>query len=675
MNIPLEIQNKLKQLREFINEQNYFYYILNEPKIPDAEFDQYFRELQQLEQEYPEVIDPNSPTQRIGVSPATVFKTVTHALPMLSLDNAFTKEELIAFDRRIKDKLQCITEIEYACEPKLDGIAVSLLYIDGYLTRGATRGDGQQGEDITQNIRTISTIPLQLRGKNYPSYLEVRGEVYMPKAGFDAFNERARQLSQKTFANPRNAASGSLRQLDPRITAQRPLAIFCYGIGKVENGDIANCHNEVLAQLKLWGLRVAPESQLVKGVNGCLEYYHLMQTKRNQLPYEIDGVVYKVNRFDYQKSLGFVSRAPRWAIAHKYPALEQLTQLIDVEFQVGRTGILTPVARLKPVMVSGVTVSNATLHNIGEIQRKDIRIGDTVTVRRAGDVIPEIVNAIIDYRPPDAKEIKLPLQCPICYSEVIKVEEEAAARCSGGLYCPAQTKQAIKHFVSRRVMNIEGLGDKLIDQLVDAKLINTVADLYTLKPEQLINLERMGEKLAVKICLAIEQSKKTTLARFLHALGIRDVGETTALNLAKHFGNLEKIRDASKEILQTVTDIGPIVASHIHVFFRQPHNLEIIERLCEYGVYWEDIIIDSQEKLPLIGQTFVLTGNLASLTRQMATEKLLALGAKVTNSVSAKTTYVVAGKEAGSKLARAKEYNIPLLTEEDFLNLLKNNTL
>lgn len=672
MAIPAEVKSKVKQLRQLINEHNYRYYILNEPQIPDVEYDKLMRELQALEAQYPELITSDSPTQRVGAAPAASFKQVQHEMPMLSLDNAFTEEELIAFARRIQERLGTTEEIEFACEPKLDGLAISLVYLDGQLVRGATRGDGMTGEDITQNIRTIPTIPLQLRGNDYPRHLEVRGEVYMPKAGFEAFNARARQQGLKTFANPRNAASGSLRQLDPRVTAQRPLAIFCYGIGKVEQGELADTHSGVLQQLSAWGLRIAPESAVVKGAEGCLDYYRQMSARRDHLPYEIDGVVYKVNRFALQRELGFVSRAPRWAIAHKFPAQEQLTKLLDVEFQVGRTGILTPVARLEPVLVGGVTVANATLHNMDEIVRKDIRIGDTVVIRRAGDVIPEVVNPILGYRPSDARVIALPLQCPVCGSDVIKPEGEAAARCMGGLICAAQRKEGIKHFASRRAMDIEGLGDKLADQLVDQQLIHTVADLYHLTAIQLAGLERMGEKSAAKLCAAIEKSKHTTLPRFLFALGIRDVGEATALNLARHFGSLDKIIAADEAELQAVTDIGPIVAAHIASFFRQAHNLEIVQRLIAAGVEWPDIEVCPPIAQSLAGKTFVLTGSLATMSRPEATEKLQALGAKVSGSVSKKTSYVIAGAEAGSKLTQAENLGITVLNEDDLIKILTN---
>lgn len=666
-----QVKAKIEQLKFAINEYNYHYYVLSESLIPDIEYDALLRELQQLEMQNPEWITSDSPTQRVGAKAIDLFVQVTHAMPMLSLDNAFSNNEAYAFEDRIQARLGSNAPIEFACEPKLDGVAVSLMYKNGLLTQAATRGDGITGEDITQNIRTIPTIPLQLRGKNLPEYVEVRGEVYMPKAGFNVFNQQAHEKGLKTFANPRNAASGSLRQLDPNITAARPLAIFCYGIGKLEGPPIADSHSEALAQLRLWGLRTVPETAVVLGMEGCLHYYKQIGDKRDALAYEIDGVVYKVNQFALQRELGFVSRAPRWAIAHKFPAQEQLTLLQEVEFQVGRTGVLTPVARLKPVLVSGVTVANATLHNMDEINRKDIRIGDTVIVRRAGDVIPEIVSPVLAYRAPDAKKITLPSACPVCGSEVIKPEQEAAARCMGGLICAAQRKEAIKHFASRRAMDIEGLGDKLVEQLVDSNQIKTVADIYTLTLDQIVNIERMGKKSAANLLAAITKSKNTTLPRFLFALGIRDVGEATALALAKYFGSLEKIIGAEPATLQRVTDIGPIVATHIATFFSQQHNTAVITRLQQQGIIWTDLAV-SQATQTLTGKTFVLTGTLTSMPRTEAAQKLQALGAKVSGNVSKKTTYVIAGTEPGSKLAQAHQLGIPVLSEQEFLHIIES---
>lgn len=667
--IPLEIIKKVEKLRDEIQEHNYRYYVLDQPTIPDSEYDRLFRELQSLEQRYPQLITADSPTQRVGAEPAKFFPEVRHEVPMLSLDNAFTEEEVLAFERRIKERLGDDTDLDYMCEPKMDGVAVSIIYEKGVLTCAATRGDGYVGEDVTQNVRTITAVPLHLRG-DYPKLLEVRGEVYIPKEKFEALNERARKNGEKIFANPRNAAAGSLRQLDPKITATRSLSMFCYGVGRIREGMLAERQSLILKQLQSWGLRVNPDVQVVRSAAGCLKYYAKLGAKRNNLPYEIDGVVYKVDRLDLQKRLGFATRSPRWAIAHKFPAQEALTQIKAVEFQVGRTGILTPVARLEPVYVGGVTVSNATLHNMDEIARKDVRIGDTVIVRRAGDVIPEVVAVIKERRLADAQKVKLPKSCPVCGSEVIRPEGEAAARCSGGLYCAAQRKEAIKHFASRKAMDINGLGDKLIEQMVDEKIIHDVADLFKLQVEPLAKLERMGEKSAVKLVAAIEKSKQTTLARFLYALGIREVGEATAQNLALHFGELEKLIEADEVTLQQVSDIGPVVAAHIAAFFRQSHNLEIIDKLIKCGVHWPKSTAP-RGRQPLAGQTFVLTGTLSSMSREAATQQLQMLGAKVTSSVSAKTSYVVAGAEPGSKLTKAEKLGVKVLDEEGFLRLLQ----
>ncbi len=677
MAIPAEVKQLSSELRTQLQEHNYRYYVLDDPSVPDAEYDRLFRELQALEAQYPELITPDSPTQRVGAEPLASFGQVRHTVPMLSLANAFAESEVLAFNRRICERLQKAglqhAGIDYACEPKLDGLAVSILYIDGSLHQAATRGDGATGEDITQNVRTIPAVPLHLRGSDFPPVLEVRGEVYMPKAGFAALNQRAEQRGEKIFANPRNAAAGSLRQLDPKITATRPLAIFCYGIGQVDDMfAMPERHSELLACLKAWGLPVCPENKVVNGEQECLDFYAKLAQKRAQLPYEIDGVVYKVDRFDWQQTLGFVSRAPRWAVAHKFPAQEEMTQLVDVEFQVGRTGVLTPVARLQPVFVGGVTVSNATLHNMDEIARKDVRIGDTVIVRRAGDVIPEVVSSIKEKRPKNSREIVLPTQCPVCGSDVIRAEGEAAARCSGGLFCEAQRKEAIKHFASRKAMDIEGLGDKIVEQLVDEGLIRDVADIFVLRGSQLAALERMGDKSAENLVQAIAQSKQTTLARFLFALGIREVGEATAKNLSEHYGGLAAIMQADVEMLQTVSDVGPVVAQHIVAFFRQTHNQEVIAKLQAAGVQWEEC--DPAQKTvgpqPLDGQTYVLTGTLSSMTRDEAKAKLQALGAKVAGSVSKKTSAVVAGAEAGSKLTKAQDLGVDVLDEEAFLALL-----
>lgn len=664
------IAQQIASLRQIINEHNYRYYVLDDPNVSDAEFDTLFLQLKKLEEQHPELITSDSPTQRVGAQPLKAFAEVRHGMPMLSLENAFSEEDVAAFNQRVQDRLDTTQSIEYVCEPKLDGLAVSILYENGILTRAATRGDGETGEDITENIRTINMIPLHLRGDHFPARLEVRGEVYMPKAGFDKLNARAEAKGEKIFVNPRNAAAGSLRQLDPRITASRPLAFFCYGVGIFEGENLPEKHSEILQALGAWGLRVNPETKVVDGIEKCLAFHAAMAKKRAKLPYEIDGVVYKVNDRALQDQLGFVSRAPRWALAHKFPAEEVMTTLESVEFQVGRTGALTPVARLKPVFVSGVTVSNATLHNMDEVRRKDVRIGDTVIVRRAGDVIPEVVAAVIQHRPTNAALIELPAQCPVCHSAIEQVEDEATARCTGGLFCPAQRKEAIKHFASRRALDVEGLGDKLVDQLVETQLIQSAADLYTLDLQQLANLDRMAEKSAQNLLDALEKSKTTTLARFLYGLGIREVGEATAKQLALHFGDLPPIYTAAEEELQTIADIGPVVSKHIAAFFAEPHNRTIIEKLLAAGVHWP-IVTRSAESLPLANKTFVLTGTLQHLTRDEAKEKLESLGAKVAGSVSSKTSYVVAGADAGSKLAKAQALGVVVLSEDEFMGLIK----
>jgi DNA ligase (NAD+) len=661
---------QLGHLREQINLHNYNYYVLDEPTVPDAEYDRLFRELQALEAKHPDLITADSPTQRVGAQPSAAFTQVKHEIPMLSLGNVFSDEELEAFNKRISDRLSYTDAIEYSAEPKLDGLAVSLLYENGVLQRGATRGDGYTGEDITANIRTIETVPLRLIGKLIPLRLEVRGEVFMSRQGFADMNARAAKSDEKVFANPRNAAAGSLRQLDSRITARRPLEIYFYGVGVLEGIDMPATHSEILLLLRSLGLRVNPESRVVKGVAGCLRYYNSIGQKRDGLPYDIDGVVYKVNDLRLQQELGFVSRAPRWAIAHKFAAQEEITVLNAVEFQVGRTGALTPVARLEPVIVAGVTVSNATLHNMDEIERKDIRVGDTVIIRRAGDVIPEVVSVVMEKRPQRTRKIKMPENCPVCGSAVIRIEGEAVSRCSGGLFCSAQRKEAIKHFASRKAMDIEGLGDKLVEQLVDESLIDHIDDLYHLSIEQLAALERMGEKSAENLVNALEKSKTTTLPRFVYALGIREVGEATAQNLALHFGKLDKLMQADEETLQTVQDVGPVVAQHVATFFKQKHNREIIGRLQQAGVHWPKIEIVRPDKLPLAGRIYVLTGTLSGMTRDEAKQKLQALGAKVAGSVSKNTTAVIAGENAGSKLSKAEELGVEVLSEGDLNKLL-----
>ncbi len=667
--IPAEVSAEAQALRAELQEHNYRYYALDDPQIPDAEYDRLLQKLQQLEADYPDLITPDSPTQRVGQTPLSAFATVTHELPMLSLDNAFSEEDIWAFDRRVKDRLQDDSDIEYACEPKLDGIAVSLLYQDGMLVRGATRGDGTQGEDITQNVRTIDSIPLRLRGRDYPAVLEVRGEIYMPRAGFERLNEKAREAGDKTFVNPRNAAAGSLRQLDARITARRPLEMCAYSIGYVE-GEVPGRHSDILEALRGWGLKINREVRVVQGAQACIDYYRELGERRTGLAYDIDGIVFKVNRRDLQEELGFVARAPRWAIAYKFPAQEEMTELQDVEFQVGRTGAVTPVARLKPVFVGGVTVSNATLHNRDEIQRLGVMIGDSVIVRRAGDVIPQIVSVVADRRPDNARAIEFPEHCPVCGSPVEMVPGEVVARCDGGLICPAQRKQAIKHFASRKALDIDGLGDKLVEQLVDKGLIQAVADLYHLTREDLSGLERMGEKSAENLLEALEKSKNTTLAKFIYALGIREVGEATARNLAQHYGSLDELAGADESSLQQVDDVGPVVAHFVAEFFQQEHNREAVDKLRKAGVTWTEQAPVDRDSLPLAGLTYVLTGSLEQLTRDQAKERLQALGAKVAGSVSKKTDYLVAGPGAGSKLKKAEELEVDIMDEAGLLELL-----
>ncbi|AUM14402.1 NAD-dependent DNA ligase LigA [Ketobacter alkanivorans] len=667
------IKQQIDQLREQLREHNYLYYVLDEPSIPDVEYDRLFQQLKQLETAHPELISSDSPTQRVGAQPLAAFQQVQHRIPMLSLDNVFNEEELIAFDRRIRERLNVEGEIQYVCEPKLDGLAVSLLYENGVLVQAATRGDGQTGEDITMNIRTIESIPLRLRGDDYPQILEVRGEVFMPKAGFNRLNEKAIERGEKTFANPRNAAAGSLRQLDSSITRQRPLDMYCYSVGYVEGGDLADTHHGNLMRLKGWGMRVNPEIEVATGANELQSYHDRILAKRNALEYEIDGIVYKVNDLKLQRELGFVSRAPRWATAHKFPAQEELTTLLGVEFQVGRTGAITPVARLQPVFVGGVTVSNATLHNMDEVARMDVRIGDTVIVHRAGDVIPKVVKVVLERRPNDAEPVLMPSVCPVCGSDITKAEGEAVVRCSGGLFCQAQVKEAIKHFASRKAMDVDGLGDKLVEQMVDQGLIAHVSDLYRLKAEQLAAMERMGDKSAHNLITALENSKSTTLPRFLFALGIREVGEATALNLANYFGNLAALKQADADTLQQVPDVGPIVANHIVAFFQQDHNLEIIDALLAAGVHWQEQQAVDRDSLPLAGQTYVLTGTLTQMTRDEAKQYLLDLGAKVSGSVSKMSDAVVAGEKAGSKLSKAESLGVPVLDETAFIQLLQEH--
>ncbi|MCB1703264.1 MAG: NAD-dependent DNA ligase LigA [Halioglobus sp.] len=662
---------EIETLREQLDAWNHQYYVLDEPSVPDVEYDRCMQRLLQLEEAHPELRRADSPSQRVGGQALTQFSQVSHEVPMLSLENAFSAEDLFRFNRRLLDRLGAEAEpLEFACEPKLDGIAVSLLYREGVLERGATRGDGTTGEDITHNVRTIRSIPLRLRGQGYPELLEVRGEIYMPKAGFEQLNARARERGEKTFVNPRNAAAGSLRQLDARLTAQRPLEMCCYSVGLVQGGTLPSRHSEVLARLSDWGLRINRESAVVQGIEACDAYFDALAQRRNRLAYDIDGIVFKVNDLALQQRLGFVSRAPRWAIARKFPAQEEMTQLLDVEFQVGRTGVITPVARLAPVFVGGVTVSNATLHNSDEIERLGVKVGDTVIVRRAGDVIPQIVSVVLERRPPSARAIEFPSRCPVCQSAIEREEGEAAWRCMGGLGCGAQQKAAIKHFVSRRAMDIDGLGDKLVEQLVDEGLVENVAGLYALSKEQLLTLERMGDKSADNLLAALEQSKHTSLARFVYALGIREVGEATALNLARHFGNWPALSSASETQLLQVDDVGPVVADHLLQFFDSAASMAVVEALQQAGVSWPDLEPRPPESLPLAEQVWVVTGKLESLSRDEAKARLQSLGAKVAGSVSAKTTCVVAGPGAGSKLTKANELGVKVIDEEALLALL-----
>lgn len=669
-----EIKNQAEALRVQIRHHNHRYHVLDDPEVPDVEYDRLVRQLEALEQDYPDIVTPDSPTQRVGDAPMESFHTVAHRVPMLSLENAFSADELHDFGRRITSRLDLDeqTLLMFSAEPKLDGAAVSLLYEDGILVRGATRGDGTTGEDITHNVRTIESIPLRLVGKNYPSRLEVRGEVFMPKAGFDAYNEQARAAGEKTFVNPRNAAAGSLRQLDPKLTAARPLDAYVYIVAEAEGVTLPTLHSEILDQLQDWGLKTCPERNTVEGIGGCLDYYEEIGKKRDDLPYEIDGVVYKVDDIALQRDLGFVSRAPRWAIAHKFPAQEELTKVLAIEFQVGRTGALTPVARLEPVFVGGVTVSNATLHNIDELNRKDVRVGDTVIVRRAGDVIPEVVSVIEARRPQGTKKVRLPRTCPVCKSAVERIEGEAVARCTGGLFCSAQRVEALKHFVSRKAMNIDGLGSKVLEQLVTSERIKTPADIFALQADELVTMERMGEKSAGNLIAAIDKSKTTTLPRLLYALGIREVGEATAASLAGYFGGLEAIIAADEEKLVEVEDVGPIVASRIRTFMDEQHNLDVIRELQASGVTWKETgPRKANTDGPLVGKTFVLTGTLQAMTRDEAKAAIQALGGKVTGSVSKKTDYLIFGAKAGSKLTKAQKLEVETLDESAFTDLLQ----
>ncbi|HZC87340.1 MAG TPA: NAD-dependent DNA ligase LigA [Steroidobacteraceae bacterium] len=658
------------QLRSQIAQHDYRYYVLDDPLVSDAEYDQLMQELRALEADHPELVTSDSPTQRVAGAPSAAFGEVVHQVPMLSLDNAFIEEDLRAFDRRIHERLERHGDLDYVAEPKLDGLAVSVIYRGGLLERAATRGDGVTGEDVTANVRTIRAVPQRLRGVARP-LLEARGEVFMTIAGFERMNQLARERGEKVFVNPRNAAAGSLRQLDPRITAGRPLSALFYGVGVIEGLLLPARQSELLELLRAQGLPVSPETRTVQGVQGCLDYYRHIGERRSSLPYQIDGVVYKLDSRADQERLGFVSRAPRWAIAHKFPPDEVFTVVRDIGFQVGRTGALTPVARLEPVFVGGVTVSNVTLHNIDEVHRKDVRVGDTVVVRRAGDVIPEVVSVVLDKRPAGTAPVELPTRCPVCHSQVLRAADEAVARCTGGFTCRAQRQESLRHFASRRALDIEGLGDKIIEQLVERDVVRTPADLYALTAAQLAGLERMGEKSAANLVAAIDRSRRTTLPRLLYALGIREVGEATALALARHFGTLERVMQADEAAIRQVPDVGPVVAAHVAAFFASEEHRRVISALREQGVTWPEVTVAPRTAQALAGSTFVITGTLAAMTREQAAEALGARGARVSGSVSKKTSFLVAGSEAGSKLAKARELGVPVLDEQQFLELLE----
>lgn len=669
-----DLAARVLQLRAEINRHAHAYYVLDAPSIPDAEYDRLFAELQAIELQHPDLKTPDSPTLRVGGIALPEFTQVKHAVAMLSLNNGFEETDIIAFDRRVKDGLAVQDQVEYAIDLKFDGLAINLRYIDGVFTQAATRGDGFTGEDVTENIRTIRTIPLRLNMDKPPAILDVRGEVLMFKSDFASLNARQRAAGAKEFANPRNAAAGSLRQLDSKITAQRSLRFFSYGIGALEGAALPESHRALLDWYRAIGIPVCEENAVVQGVEALLEFYKLIQLRRASLPYEIDGVVYKVNAFSAQQTLGFVSRAPRFAIAHKFPAQEALTTVLDIEVQVGRTGAITPVARLAPVFVGGVTVTNATLHNEEEIQRKDICIGDTVSVRRAGDVIPEVVASILDKRPFDALKFVMPTQCPVCGSAIVKLEDEAIARCSGGwIKCSAQRKGGLAHFASRKAMNIDGMGEQLIDQLVDKHVVTTAADLYKLGFVALAELDRMAEKSARNVLAALETSKATTFARFIYALGIRHVGESTAKDLAARFGNVDALINANEEQLLAVSDVGPVVARSLRNFLSDPLNVELIRQLIASGIHWPEVQQHADAVLPLTGKTLVLTGSLPTLNRDQASELIEKNGGKVAGSVSKKTSYVVAGDDAGSKLLKAQELNITILTEAELLQICAEN--
>jgi DNA ligase (NAD+) len=667
------IEEQLTELRTTLRHHEYLYHVMDAPEIPDAEYDRLLRELRALEEQHPELITPDSPTQRVGAAPLTAFSQVRHEVPMLSLDNVFDEASFLAFNKRVQDRLKNSDALVWCCELKLDGLAVSLLYENGVLVRAATRGDGTTGEDITVNVRTIRAVPLKLHGENIPARLEVRGEVFLPQAGFEKINEDARRTGAKVFANPRNAAAGSLRQLDPRITAKRPLTFFCYGVGLLEGGELPRSHMGRLQQFKAWGLPVSDRVRLCDTPEAVLDFYHQVENDRPHLGFDIDGVVIKVDSLELQEQLGFVARAPRWAVAFKFPAVEQMTTVREVEFQVGRTGAITPVARLEPVQVAGVLVSNATLHNADEIERLGLRIGDRVVIRRAGDVIPQVVNVVMTERPDDTRPVVFPAHCPVCGSDVERVEGEAVTRCTGGLICGAQRKEALKHFVSRRAMDVDGMGDKIIDQLVEKEYVKTPADLFRLTAGKLTGLDRMGPKSAQNVVNALEKAKETTFARFLYALGIREVGEATAAGLAAHFGNLDALSKASIDELQKVQDVGIVVATHVFNFFEEESNREVIRQLVEeVGIHWPAPAVINAEEIdsPFAGKTIVLTGTLSLMSRDDAKARLTELGAKVSGSVSKKTDLLIAGEAAGSKLAKAQELGVDVIDEAEMVRLL-----
>jgi DNA ligase (NAD+) len=667
------VQEQITALRTTLRHHEFLYHVMDTPEIPDAEYDRLMAQLRELESAHPDLITPDSPTQRVGAAPLAAFEQVRHEVPMLSLDNTFDEAGFLAFNKRVQDRLKSTDDLTYCCELKLDGLAVSLLYEDGLLVRAATRGDGTTGENITANVRTIHAIPLRLHGDNIPARVEVRGEVFITESGFEKLNEEARRTGAKVFANPRNAAAGSLRQLDPRITAKRPLTFFCYGFGLLEGGDMPTSHWQRLQQFKAWGLPVTDRIRLAHSADDVLAFYRQVEQERPSLGFDIDGVVIKVDSQALQEQLGFVARAPRWAVAFKFPAQEQMTFVRDVEFQVGRTGAITPVARLEPVQVAGVVVSNATLHNADEIARLGLRIGDKVVIRRAGDVIPQVVNVVDSERPEETREIVFPSHCPVCGSDVERVEGEVVTRCTGGLICGAQRKEALKHFVSRRAMDVDGMGDKIIDQLVEKEYVLTPADLFRLTAGKLTGLDRMGPKSAQNVVDALEKSKLTTLPRFLYALGIREVGEATAANLANHFGELEKVMNADLEALIEVQDVGKVVATHVRNFMDEESNRAVIRDLTEeIGVHWPQVEVINAEEIdsPFAGKTVVLTGSLSQMNRDDAKERLVALGAKVSGSVSKKTDLLIAGEAAGSKLAKAQELGIPVIDEAEMIRLL-----